>query len=388
MGKNFSDKFIKNLKPQEKEYQVRDSTGFAIRVLPTGTKTFLFIFQVNGKRKYHNLGIYPIVSLQEAREKYNEATKALQRGEPLIKPLDPEPVKVLTVKDIIDAYMLDANIDNVAKWASIKDSILQKKLLPWHNRPIDSFSRQEAIQRIDAERVNGDGAMRTLYKVTRSLFQYAVDREYLIGNPFSGMRKVKPILTPASRERFLTIEEIQTVWKGISEGIGTVGTKRILKLILVTGQRPGEVAGLHRREISGDWWTIPAERAKKGKRDHRVFLTSLAKEIVGDSDGFIFPTTKHAVSGHISTIAASRIIIMSNFYGLPRWTPHDLRRTARTHMSRLRIPREHAEAVLNHAKSGMVKVYDQYEFDLEKQEALQKWSDELGRLLAQSRTSR
>jgi len=75
------------------------------------------------------------------------------------------------------------------------------------------------------------------------------------------------------------------------------------------------------------------------------------------------------------------VLTVKELAALPHWTPHDLRRTARTHMSRLRIPREHAEALLNRAKQGMVKVYDQYEFDDEKKEARQIWEKELLRLI-------
>lgn len=69
------------------------------------------------------------------------------------------------------------------------------------------------------------------------------------------------------------------------------------------------------------------------------------------------------------------------FYGLPRWTPHDLRRTARTHMARIGILDEHAEAVLNHAKQGIVGVYNKYKYQQEKKAALIKWEAELMKIV-------
>jgi len=87
-------------KPTEKEYRVREAKGFTLRVLPTGKKTLLFIYEVNGKRKQLNLGIYPLTSLLDAREKYNEAVKALYNNEPLVKEPEPEVVPVLTVKEL------------------------------------------------------------------------------------------------------------------------------------------------------------------------------------------------------------------------------------------------------------------------------------------------
>ena len=136
---------------------------------------------------------------------------------------------------------------------------------------------------------------------------------------------------------------------------------------------------MHERELEGDWWTIPPERNEKGKRHHRVYLSGLAKELVGDYSGYVFPTPKKAGSGHLSLIAVQSLARAINKG--PRWTPHDLRRTARTQMSRLGVRREYAEAVLNHAKEGMVKVYDQYEYDREKKEALTLWGAELLRLV-------
>ncbi|MFZ4858133.1 MAG: site-specific integrase [Desulfuromonadaceae bacterium] len=220
------------------------------------------------------------------------------------------------------------------------------------------------------------------------MFEYAVDRDYIGNSPFYKMKRVIKTLRNKSRTRFLTEQEIAQVWAGITNGGGTAQTKRALKLILVTTQRPMEVAGLHRREISGDWWTLPAERNLKGIRDHRIFLTATAKELIGDSEGFIFPSPmKDTKTRHITRIAMSQHVTGSKHFGVAPWTPHDLRRTARTHMSRIRIRREYSEAVLNHAKGGMAQVYDQYEFDDEKMEALQAWETELLRLVIQSSTS-
>lgn len=69
------------------------------------------------------------------------------------------------------------------------------------------------------------------------------------------------------------------------------------------------------------------------------------------------------------------------YYGMTPWTPHDMRRTARTVMARIGIPDEHAEEVLNHSKVGIKKVYNTYKYDKEKQAALVAWEAELLRLL-------
>lgn len=392
MAKNFSDNYLKNLKPKDKTYTVREGKGFTLKVWPAGTKTFLYIYEVAGKRKQLNLGTYPLVSLSDARKKYNDASEAVYNGDPVVPPVAETVAEVAadvtTVKELVQQYLNNAAKSDGATHFKIKKNCLEKKLSAWMTRPANSITKAEAIKLIEDEYKNGSGAARNLYRAARSVFEFALLRDIVIASPFDRMKKIIVSLKNPERARFLTEKEIQIVWKGITDGGGTAATKRAMKTILVTGQRPGEVAGMHRREIYGDWWTIPAERAEKGKRDHRVFLTATAKELIGDTEGFIFPSPMaDSAAGHITRIAVAQQVRYSDMYGIPKWIPHDLRRTARTHMSRLRVPREVAEAVLNHAKGGMVKIYDQYEFDDEKKEALQAWERELLRLVTHSSTS-
>ena len=80
--------------------------------------------------------------------------------------------------------------------------------------------------------------------------------------------------------------------------------RRALKLILVTGQRPGEVAGMYYGEIKGDWWTIPAARTKN-HREHQVFLTPTARELIGEKKGYIFPSPRPKIVDTKEVEAAS-----------------------------------------------------------------------------------
>lgn len=396
MAKNFSDTFLKNLKPKDKPYKLREAKGFAIEVLPSGTKTFLYIYEAQGKRKQLNLGKYPLTSLSEARKSYRDACEALYNGEsapcPVVRSVvetsTVESHNILTVPLLIEKYLANCAKTDSVRHFKTKKSELENKLRRWEGRAVVDITQEDAIKLVEDEYVNGSGAARNVYRAARAMFEFALLRQFVKSSPFDRMKKIIPSLKNPERARFLTEKEIQIVWGSISEGGGTEATKQALKMILITAQRPGEVVGMHRREIYGDWWTIPAGRAQKGKRDHRVFLTETAKEIIGAREGFIFPSPMaDSKAGHITNIGVSQHVKLRECFGIPRWTPHDLRRSARTHMSRLRIPREHAESVLNHAKQGMVKVYDQYEFDDEKREALQAWERELLRLVTQSSTS-
>jgi hypothetical protein len=78
--KKFTDLFVKNLKPRESEYTVRESDGFAVRVRPTGGKSFLFIYDFLNKRRNFTLGSYPAMSLKEARQAHRKAQSQIVQG--------------------------------------------------------------------------------------------------------------------------------------------------------------------------------------------------------------------------------------------------------------------------------------------------------------------
>jgi integrase len=191
--------------------------------------------------------------------------------------------------------------------------------------------------------------------------------------------------------------------------------RNALKLILITAQRPGEVIRIHTDEIDDGWWTIPAERSKNGKT-HRVPLTGLALDIIKQSiehikkvrelpadkeySGFVFPCPHlnkiEAIDRHALSATAARNLkfvlmdskgkpvldkngeqVTENRFGIDHFTPHDLRRTAATFMAESGEMDEVIDAVLNHAKQGVIKVYNQYRYDREKQKALEAWERKL-----------
>lgn len=306
------------------------------------------------------------------------------------------PASVLDEEDpavakIVEKYLEWSEVNHKPAWKNVIVCTVKAHVIPaLGEHKISMVNRRDAIHFLEQViHRGGKGAARNAHRVVRSVFDYAFQREYILKNPFIGLAKAVPALRQKDRIRVLSEDEIKTVWHEIDAGPGDPFTKRAIKLVLVTAQRPGEVAGMHGREIDGEWWTIPGERTKNGVV-HRVYLTPLAQELIGRTDrqGYFFASPVRG--GAINPRALSRLVateIIRNvgskeaFYGLPRWTPHDLRRTAKTQMSKLRVPREHAEAVLNHAKEGMVKVYDQHEYDEEKKSALLLWEKELLRII-------
>jgi integrase len=228
------------------------------------------------------------------------------------------------------------------------------------------------------------GAARNVLLAARAMFTYAVHREMIEYNPFSGVGVAVPQAAPKTRERVLTAQEIKHAWQTLSNWGGSETIRRAILFVLVTGQRPGEVAGMRRREIdkSGRWWTIPAERSKNG-RENRVYLPFLARQLLPAGDEYIFPAGRGA-EGPVYINTLSHHLSHHNkppYLGIPRWTPHDLRRTAATNLSELGCSDEVIDAILNHKKQGVISIYNRNKYDREKREWLIRWSKQLRKII-------
>jgi len=386
MKKNFTELFLKNLKPKEKRYVVNEGRGFQFYVHPTGTKSFYLRYTFGGKEKLLCLGEYPTISLSVARDEYESATKKVRAGIDPALPPPPDPTtdennaKNDTVSWMVEQFLNWSEKNHSLNWHAIVKVTVNKHVIPAiGDRPIVSIRKRDAIELMEQISKSGDGAARNALKIIRGVFDYACEREYIDASPFLRLARAVPKLAQVDRQRILSDKEIKTVWESLIKGVGSNEVKRAVIFILITAQRPGECAGIHVSEIDGDWWTIPAERAQKGKRDHRVYLTKTAKLLLGVSEDYFFtsydgkPITERSLPQLTSRKA--------NFYGLERWTPHDLRRTARTLMARLGVIEEEAEAVLNHAKQGMAKVYNLHQYDKEKSVALTKLEKEIKKII-------
>ena len=201
------------------------------------------------------------------------------------------------------------------------------------------------------------------YKRMKRVFNFAAARDII---EFSPMINMEPVGETKSRDRVLSSEEIKTFlnWKPKSKDAW-----RALRLILITGARPGEVAGICKAEIDGDWWTIPGDRSKTGT-ENRIFLTDMAKEFLPEDRLTI---SRHAVAGclHRAIVAGKELQEKGKIPGyiylsLPRFTPHDLRRTMATNLAELGFSDEIINACQGRAKQGVIATCNRYRYDKER----------------------
>lgn len=356
-------------------------------------------------RANHRAGNGP-VCLAEEREIERRATaeeEAKRRQE-------------ITVEELINLFIRDHSKRKKRSWEE-DERALHKDLQPWASWLVKDVTRRDAKALLDA--IDQRGAPVQAFNVlckARKMWNMAIRWEYTEVNPFALLDPPRPYVP---RERVLSDAEIKSLWLSLEsrEGLSMSGEmSRALRLILVTGQRPGEVIGMHSREIDGRWWTIPAERSKS-KNSHRVYLTDLALELIGTipEDGYIFPSptnekkgTNNHIAGNALAMSLRRNILGANpgypvkgaagrnkkqaarkeenstpvnRIGVEHFRPHDLRRTTVTGMARLRIPRESRERVVNHAVGRLEKTYNLYDFDDEKRIALTLWAEHLQNIL-------
>lgn len=424
MSQKFTDLFLKSLKPKDKEYTAREKGGFGIRVLPSGRRVFFFLYRVDGQRRFLNLGEYPDgIDLKEARKKYEAAAaqvKLLKDGLP--GGADPVQVKVdksvereeqrgaTTVKMLVEDYLKLYAEKKKKSWLEDK-RILEKEILGmvaegqrqegavnWSKRPAADITKRDIVILLNkiVER-NAPGTANNTFKIVRTMFNWACEQSILETSPCDRVKMPAPMVV---KDRALNADEIKTFWAALADKSISMKpeVRQMLKLVLITAQRPGEIAGMHTSEIDGEWLTIPAERSKN-KKSHRVYLTPLARGIIAEAiqrtkrireipaereySGYIFPCPHHAKDKSIQRHAMSRGLKRNESpdgtttLGVATFTPHDLRRTAATQMSELKFMDEVIDAILNHTKQGIIATYNKNKYDAEKQQVLEAWERKL-----------
>ncbi|GFO63659.1 tyrosine-type recombinase/integrase [Geomonas paludis] len=403
----FTDTMIRKLKPEAAKYTRSEGNGFTIRVLPSGGKVWFYLYGLDGKRWEMSLGTYPQVSLEEARDQFEAARKKVKAGvnpQAVPEPVVEAPKHDLTFDELAREYItnnVEGQLVDISVYG-IKRILLSTgkpgtldDFKTWRTRKVAGITTEEAAKLVKDVSARSAAAARNLIRTARPMFSYALARGMIPTNPFIlGSVKSflsKPVqvrLVPGVRSRTFSEDEIKHFWKELSRATGSVEIRNALRLILLTGQRPGEVLGLHSDEIDGNWWTLPKARTKarydKNRMDHKVFLVPEALALIGDKKGYIFESRVKKRGGGaaelrpISTNALGHVVFVNNYLGLPPWGPHDLRRTCRTFMSDIDgISASAAEAILNHAREGTKKNYDHHRYLRQIETALTLWRDKL-----------
>lgn len=394
MKKRLTDARIRSLKPRTERYEAWDTEpGFGLRVAPTGRKTFIFLYRFKGTSRRYTMGVYPRMSLAEAREELARARRRSAAGD------DPGAAKIAARKAMRDAEsfaeLAHEWIERHAKpkrktWKEAHRQLETDAIPAWGRRKAKSIKRRDVIQLIDQIMDRGSPVManRTL-GLLKQVFKFGVQRDIIDTSPVVAIDK------PAKehrRDRVLSEDEIRGFWNGLDNASMSDDLRIALKLCLVTVQRRAEVAGMRHTEIDGDWWILPKERSKNG-RAHRISLSPLAKRLISQASGadYLFPSPRQKDPTKVVPIEpralTNAISKNRHLFDAERFSAHDLRRTAATRMAEIGIPRFDISKVLNHTDQDVTAVYDHYTYDAEKRRALMKWGRRLQDILEGKRTT-
>lgn len=264
---------------------------------------------------------------------------------------------------------------------------MMKDVMPvWGTRKAAAITRRDAVPLVDDIRLRAPVVANRLQGVLTRMFNFAAERGIIEHSPLNDMRRPPE----KARDRVLNDEEIRLLWAGLDpchkRGMFQV-TRLALKMILLTGQRPGEVCGMTWDEIDGEgFWNIQADR-RKGRESQRVPLSGMALDVIkqarvySNMTPFVFTSTRGGT--HIETHTASTAILHSwERMGIKeQFTPHDLRRTVRTRLAELGIDDVVAERVLGHKLQGIMGVYNRHSCDTEKRQSLEKWAKKLQQII-------
>lgn len=293
------------------------------------------------------------------------------------------PQKQITFKVMADQYLIWSRSRHSQSWHENIKRSMQRDVLPlWAETPIADLRRDDGRRLITSIAARAPRQAAILNTVIRAIFDRALDKGLIEVNPMLGFSRHLPKPTATLHRRVLSPVEIKAIWTAISKGPGDEACKRALKLMIVTGQRLPAIIGMHRQEINGECWTVPAERCR-GRRQHRVYLTPLALELIGEGDGYIFPSADP--SRPITANAVARLIRAKGpkgmpYCGLAPWVSSDLRRTVAHQMAMLGISHEAIGAVFGLAqRKSMLGITFSYSPEIKA--ALLTWGAELLRLV-------
>jgi integrase len=374
--------------------------GFGMRVTASGKRLFIFQYRIGTKVRRTSLGEWgnELTTTQARKKAESLRGQVLDKRDPVIERKAAQ-TAVLAAEvqartaAALAAYTVDALIEDwaihhlSARSASYQRRVpteLRRALETWLAVPAEMVGRTEAVRALDKVKVNnGPVAANRLRAEARACWGWAVKRGTLTANPWEAIPRPLPRETP--RERTLSDAEVAVLYRaagGLPEPWGV-----LVRLLVLTGQRRGEVAGMRWAELDLDAgkWSLPGARTKN-HHAHVVLLSAQAVELLrtvkrrkGAELVFEGPR-KTAVSGfgkvkgRIDDVLAKA---MDKTHGpLVPWVLHDLRRTVATGLQRLGVRLEVTEAVLNHvsgSRSGIVGVYQRHGWEREKAAAMAAW---------------
>ena len=351
-------------KPKQLELWDTVCPGLMLKVSFGGARTFFAVHYVQGKARMHKLGRFPILSLADARL---AARKFLADPEAAAKQGSRD-----SFEQVLSRFVHRHIKANGLRSAKAYEAGLRRHCRPWYNRPFEEIRRRDVVALLDQveDEISAKAADLLLAYLSK-LCNWHASRDEDYQSPIvKGMRRSKP----SARKRKLDDDELRSLW-AVTADLGCYGA--ILRMLLLTAQRREKIASMKWSDLSDGIWTIATEPREKGNPGLLV-LPALALEIIAArprvlGNPYVFGAVRGA--GPFNTWSLHKEALDQKLNFAP-WVLQDLRRTARSLISRAGIQSEHAERVLGHAVGKPIEgVYNQHEYTEEKAAALAKLAE-------------
>jgi len=415
-----TDRYVKSLKPRDRDYTVTEKTRtrgqgrLVLRVRSTGTKEWMFVYWISGRRRMKKLGTYPTLPLTKARERAGEMSKLYQDGvdvrehlaeqEKLEREARAAEARKGTLKDLLDSYLAWMKANERRSVEHVKRSLQTYVIGPF---PGLVATRAKAITPDDireiVSRMLKRGVTTHANRVRSYLhaaFQQGLRRDHdprnylnrvvsfgLTSNPVAAVPRQDDFERVG--QRVLSTEEVKTLWEVVEGKLG-VAAGSVLQLTLATGgQRAGELRRLTWDDLDLEQalLTIP-EGVSKNKRAHVVPLGAMAMEILkrlepaSGNRRWLFPGRGEDAPLQGTSLARSvrRLYAGSE---LNSFTPRDLRRAAKTLMGEAGLDKDIRDRLQNHSLHDVSsKHYDRYSYLREKRDAIARWDRYLHQIVS------
>jgi integrase len=400
-------RYDKAAAPPSGRMEIEDEAcpGLLLRVTPRSVKSFSVIYRVlgeggtspvgrllTGKQHRITLGATPPMELSSARRQAREILQAATEGRDLRAERREKTLirSVNTFEAVFARFMEIEIVPNVGAWRNV-DGVLRRHVLPhWANTPVQDIRRSHIHELIDELVKQGkQGSAREVRKHLSRFFNWVVDREIIVDNPIHGLKR-GDLQSSNEAGRALHDDEIRFIWQAAASLGYPFGP--LYQLLLLTGQRRTEWAAASRSEINltKNWLEIPKSRYKGG-RDHIVPLPASALSVLeqlpvwSGNDYFLFSTR----SGRVPVSGFSkgktrlddevrRVMAACNSeLTVAPYRVHDFRVTCETRLATLGFNQDVRDAVLGHAKPGLQKTYNKYDYYNEKRTALTSYANHI-----------
>jgi integrase/DNA-binding CsgD family transcriptional regulator len=394
-----TDASVDRLKPKRKRYAKSDPDcrGHWIRVEPSGSKScYAMAYDPNGKQIWARLGPFNAIEggLKGAREKARKAIARIKAG---LSPSEAPSAQGQTFRQAGELWMKLYVEKKELISKPKKERMLEKVFYPrWENRAFESIRKSDVNALADEVQLKrGDTAADRVILMFNTIARWYAGRTDDYAAPICE-RRIDP--KEHERDRILNNEEIRALWAATENGVGSSisptgyytkgynptssAFNAFVRTLLLTTQRDGTVVKMKREDIDADGvWTVPVDSKRRKKTIGKVQLPGMVRREIGNLP--IFEGNPYVFAGcgqgHINGLGLGKKRLderMKDLLGgeLEPWVLHDLRRTARSLMSRAEagIPREYAERALGHTIRGVEGTYDRHDYFGEKTETLRK----------------